>query len=517
MKIDLRKHLTRLVLTALAAVLGSGVVLGIVQANVQEWAKASGNDQYLVKYSGPTLDRLAEITSSGPFVFVTAMLIGGALSLWADTFVRRWLEWRANNAGKFSFRNVDRKLASMTTLFIFVTATVICGAWVLYEQRYGSSKLIDHVPQLANDQKPKPALSEEDRRFRYELRGFSLSTLNDVLQLSGRTFGMLRVIDRKNNEGTAELGARDYFIHFATSTADFGFEKIKSALNYTNVDDIDSDQVQELVYRYFQDYSQFQKFIAQLNAVLGIDLLKTEEMQRWLDADKQCRNELQKLKAWPQAKKLRDIQDGVFASVDRTWERPPIPITAPAKTVTIHEPPSAEDIAKAVAPTEQKLKVATKQRDDALAEVAALKRQIENLPKGGSRPLPPPNPVEYRRLSNDQMRILVDEFSNTLAEIPLIYLSKADDVRGEANQYMRDFKEAFERAGVHSSDVPQKPKPKQTGVIISVVDPEKPPSEATKVQSIFREAGIDAPLSALPPELTSLPTGFTIFIAPNPL
>jgi hypothetical protein len=327
MKIDLRKHLPRLVLTALAAVLGSGVVLGIVQANVQEWAKASGNDQYLVKYSGPTMVRLAEITSSGPFVFFTAMLIGGALSLWADTFVRRWLEWRASNTGKISFRTVDRKLASMTTLFIFITATVICGAWVLYEQRYGSSKQTDHVPQIANDQKPKAPLSEEDRRFRYELRGFSLSTLNDVLNASGRTFAMLRSIDRQRNEGTAELGARDYFIHFSTSTMDFGFAKIREALNSTNADEIDSDQVQELIFRYFQDYSQFQKFIAQLNAVLLVDLPKTEEMQRWLDADKQCRNELQKLKAWPQAKKLREIQDAMFASVDRTWERPPIAVT----------------------------------------------------------------------------------------------------------------------------------------------------------------------------------------------
>jgi hypothetical protein len=163
------------------------------------------------------------------------------------------------------------------------------------------------------------------------------------------------------------------------------------------------------------------------------------------------------------------------------------------------------------------LKVANKQRDDALSENAALRRQIENLPKGANRTLPPPNPVEYRRLSTDQMHILVDEFAGALDELPIIYLSRADDVRGEANQYMRDFTEALERAGVKGQVVSQKPKPKQTGVAISVVDPEKPPPVALKAQSILRDAGIVAPLSVLPAELGSLPTGFTIFIGPNPL
>ena len=70
----------------------------------------------------------------------------------------------------------------------------------------------------------------------------------------------------------------------------------------------------------------------------------------------------------------------------------------------LHDPPSAEDIAKTAAPIQQKLNIATNQRDDALAEVAALKRQIENPPNARSQ-LAPPNPVEYRRLSRDQMNL----------------------------------------------------------------------------------------------------------------
>ena len=188
-----------------------------------------------------------------------------------------------------------------------------------------------------------------------------------------------------------------------------------------------------------------------------------------------------------------------------------------AEPIVIHAPPSAEDIAKAAAPIEQKLKLAIQQRDDALSENATLRNQIQNLPRGANRPLPPPNPVEYRRLSRDQMNILVDEFSNALDEFPIIYLAKADDVRGEANQYMRDFSEAFERAGIKTMNVSQKPKPRQTGVFISIADPEKPSPSALRTQSILSDAGIVAPFASLPTELSSLPSGFTIFIAPNPL
>jgi hypothetical protein len=183
----------------------------------------------------------------------------------------------------------------------------------------------------------------------------------------------------------------------------------------------------------------------------------------------------------------------------------------------LHDPPSAEDIAKAAAPIQQKLNIAAKQRDDALAEVAALKRQIENPPNARSQ-LAPPNPVEYRRLSRDQMGVLVQEFSEATDVVPKIFLSSSTDVRGEANQYMRDFMETLVRAGTKFETLNQTPKgPQQTGVMISVRDPENPPPSAQKTQSILRDAGITAPIVSLPTELNNLSTGFTLFVGPNPL
>lgn len=79
-----------------------------------------------------------------------------------------------------------------------------------------------------------------------------------------------------------------------------------------------------LIYDYFQKYQLFQKHIGALNGVLNVDLPATEPMQRWLEADKQCRTELRKLKDWPQAGKIKEIPESIFASSeDKIWSRAP--------------------------------------------------------------------------------------------------------------------------------------------------------------------------------------------------
>lgn len=83
------RSVARLALTGLAAVLGSGIILGVVQANVQEWAKATGQDQYLVRYVGPIIDSLAGMTQSPIFLAIAWGIIGGASALWLDYALRR--------------------------------------------------------------------------------------------------------------------------------------------------------------------------------------------------------------------------------------------------------------------------------------------------------------------------------------------------------------------------------------------------------------------------------------------
>lgn len=78
----------RLLTTLTGTIFGAGVISPIVSANWQEWAKATGQDQYLVRYAAPLVDKLAAITGSGWFIFVTGFFIGGAAFLWMDYFLR---------------------------------------------------------------------------------------------------------------------------------------------------------------------------------------------------------------------------------------------------------------------------------------------------------------------------------------------------------------------------------------------------------------------------------------------
>lgn len=62
---------------------------GWLQANVQEWAKANKQDQYLVEYWEPLVNGVALIAHSGLFVFLCGLFVGGALYAWIEYFFRR--------------------------------------------------------------------------------------------------------------------------------------------------------------------------------------------------------------------------------------------------------------------------------------------------------------------------------------------------------------------------------------------------------------------------------------------
>lgn len=74
--------------TTLGILLGSGFLSPLIQANWQKWAEQTGNDLLLVKYMGPAMLWLAEITQSGWFIFAVGFFVGGAIFLWADYFLR---------------------------------------------------------------------------------------------------------------------------------------------------------------------------------------------------------------------------------------------------------------------------------------------------------------------------------------------------------------------------------------------------------------------------------------------
>ena len=138
------RRLVRLAMTGLAGLLGSGVILGVVQSNVQEWAKANKQDQYLVKYAGPILEGLAQITQSPTFLAIAWAGIGGAAILWIDYAIRR--------------------RTKMTAIVLYFLAACLVGlaTWILLNPRPDTQSAKPDVSDAERSAIAAPFLAQID-------------------------------------------------------------------------------------------------------------------------------------------------------------------------------------------------------------------------------------------------------------------------------------------------------------------------------------------------------------------
>jgi len=127
----LRRRAMRLIVTGIAALLGTGGVMSLVQSNVQEWAKANNQDQYLVKYASPIMDRVADFAKSAFFLPVTCAIIGGAVFLWLD----------------YALRQRTKKMGIGLLILALVIAGL--GVWVLLNPAIEKSAATLATPSLA--------------------------------------------------------------------------------------------------------------------------------------------------------------------------------------------------------------------------------------------------------------------------------------------------------------------------------------------------------------------------------
>lgn len=82
------RRVPRGILTILAFVLGTAFLVPIIQINVEEWAKARGYDQFMIKHWNPVMDWLASYTQTLWFTNILGFVVGGTVFLWADWFLR---------------------------------------------------------------------------------------------------------------------------------------------------------------------------------------------------------------------------------------------------------------------------------------------------------------------------------------------------------------------------------------------------------------------------------------------
>jgi hypothetical protein len=166
---------------------------------------------------------------------------------------------------------------------------------------------------------------------------------------------------------------------------------------------------------------------------------------------------------------------------------------------------------------DSKISSVEEERDAAKADLETSRQELAaaKAAKAPDTPPPPTGHVDYRRLSPVQTRILIRDLSAAKPDIPRVLFASFQDHAGESPQYMRDFLEAFRRAGITAVDNGQQDisEPGQEGIFLCVPDVKSPPVVAVRIAKAFEAASLEykfAPLQRGRQE-------FTVFIGPNPL
>jgi hypothetical protein len=205
----LHRRMMRYCLTGLAAILGSGVALGLVQANVQEWARANNQDQYLVRYVGLTMNSgLAEITQSMAFQAVAWAVIGAAIAVWIDFAIRRWSK--------------NKTIVTLCALGILVV--LIGVGWFYFSPRAPILTEQEKKDRIANIDRLMVQLNmmkAASDRAKYVLENWQSQAMTDpsgltvaILLISAGFYASfeLKSLERSfaNRKGTADLFKADF-------------------------------------------------------------------------------------------------------------------------------------------------------------------------------------------------------------------------------------------------------------------------------------------------------------------
>lgn len=143
----------RTIITLLGSAAATGIVVPIIQANVQEWAKAQGYDQFMVKYSEPTIASLIEIMQSPLFIVGAAVLMGGALWSWTDHVFRQWQLNRPQSVSGLWDSRGSRRLVAMIIMLIAVAVVVVMALYLALDR---SKQAGEHPPASAISVVQKP-------------------------------------------------------------------------------------------------------------------------------------------------------------------------------------------------------------------------------------------------------------------------------------------------------------------------------------------------------------------------
>lgn len=175
--------------------------------------------------------------------------------------------------------------------------------------------------QLADQlQPPAVSMTHDQRAFRLALKQFSLTFPEKLERDSSRVRAVL--IQRIKSIGDKDYSyALHHAMHFAWSAGSTPLRDI-NRLADGDSEHLDIEALQDCVVTYFHEYQWMQKSIANLNVLAKISLEDRDEVVRWLDTDRACWSELEKLRIFPEAGKLRQIGEHLMAFPGENWSKP---------------------------------------------------------------------------------------------------------------------------------------------------------------------------------------------------
>jgi hypothetical protein len=197
-------------------------------------------------------------------------------------------------------------------------ATALGG--VIWQQRLSSG-----VPDKpASTVQTRAPLTVDQREFRIALKQFSLTCVPDLADRVARILIELKSKEKEVSAGSPSSVALHFFIHFALGSSGLNMQSVSivKGLAEVDVEAIDVKPLQIALQGFFNEYGWHQSAIANMNAIVKIDLLTLESVRQWLNADNNCRIKLQELKIWPEASEIKTIPENKMASVGRLWATP---------------------------------------------------------------------------------------------------------------------------------------------------------------------------------------------------
>jgi hypothetical protein len=157
-------------------------------------------------------------------------------------------------------------------------------------------------------------LTPEQVELRKELRAFALDCAPRLANAIGTVMSVLK--DRE-----ADNSPRSIAIHALFHSSFSNFPQLDNLRRATEVEleSMNIDAAQQALAEFLDEYEHRQRTVGNLNHIVGTDIRHTEVGQQWLEVDRECARELERLRHFDEAKRLQKVRGRMASATDDLW------------------------------------------------------------------------------------------------------------------------------------------------------------------------------------------------------